>query len=255
MSYDLMVFNHLKAPCEFGQLNQWFCAHMENDRLPDKQPVIFGTFLENIKNVFPSIEHCPEDNLEYACDYEIHEDFIYMCFGYSVAKKAHDIVKRQARKDNLGFWDVSQSFDRTFPVTLPTDKWPMLLEAKWIKYGKYFVYSYEEIRKVLIQMKTIERSSVCLTDRFGNYIQAGGYVDTFIVEVRKYIDAVTYQHMRADLDKEISDADTFVQINDFNMRVPKSQILSKNQVCELFQEFADEIRLENSNIFWKIIEI
>ncbi len=74
-------------------------------------------------------------------------------------------------------------------------------------------------------MKTIERSSVCLTDRFGNYIQAGGYKDTF------------------------------VQINDFKIRVPKSQILSKNQVCELFQEFTDEIRLENSNIFWKKIEI
>lgn len=255
MSYDLMVFNHLKAPCELGQLKQWFCAHMENDQLPDVQPAIFDTFLEKIKNVFPSIEHCPEDKLEYACEYEIHEDFVYMCFAYSVSQEAHDIVKRQAMKDNLGFWDVSQSFDRTFPITLPTDKWPMLLEAKWIKYGKYFVYSYEEIRKVLIQMKTIERSSVCLTDRFGNYIQAGGYKDTFIVEVRKYIDAVTYQHMRADLREEVSDADTFVQINDFSINVPKSQILSKDQVCELFQEFTDEIRLENSNIFWKKIEI
>lgn len=52
MSYDLMVFNHLKAPCELAQLKQWFCAHMENDRLSDVQSVIFGTFIENIKKVF-----------------------------------------------------------------------------------------------------------------------------------------------------------------------------------------------------------
>ncbi len=44
MSYDLMVFNHLKTPCELGQLEQWFCAHMENDGLPDVQPVILAHF-------------------------------------------------------------------------------------------------------------------------------------------------------------------------------------------------------------------
>ena len=43
-------------------------------------------------------------------------------------RNAHGIVKRQAKINHLGFWDVSQSFDRTFPVTLPADRWPMLLE-------------------------------------------------------------------------------------------------------------------------------
>lgn len=255
MSYDLMVFNHLEVPCKLAQLRPWLCTHMESDAFLDKTPAIFSVFLESMNKVFPSMDHCPEYQLEYACDYEIHKDFIYMCFGYSVSREAHDIVKRQARIDNLGFWEVSQSFDRTFPVTLPTDKWPMLLEAGWVKYGKYFVYSYEEVRKVLVQMKTIERSSLCLTDRFGNYIQAGGYGDTFIVEVRRYTSAVTYQHMRADLKEGFSDADTFVQINDFRIRVPESQILSKIQVCQLFQEFTDEIQKENLNIFWKRLEI
>ena len=255
MSYDLMVFDQLKVPHKSGTLRRWFDTHMENDVLPEEPPVKFNTFLENIKKVFPSIEHCPEDGMEYACDYEIHEDFIYMCFAYSVAKEAHDIVKRQAKIDNLGFWEVSQSFDRTFPVTLPTDKWPMILEAKWIKYGGRFVYDYEEIRKILIQMKTIERSSICLTDRFGNYIQAGGYKDTFIVEVRKYIDAVTFEHLRADLSQQSSDADKFVQINDFDVKVPDSQILSKAQVCQLFQEFTGEAALDGLDIFWKRIEI
>ncbi len=255
MSYDLVVFNHSKVPYEFGQLDKWLCTHMEDDVILDKPPVIFNTFLENIKKVFPSIEHCPENKLEYACDYEIHENFIYMCFGYSAIKEAHGIVKRQAKIDNLGFWDVSQFFDRTFPITLPTDKWPMLLEAKWIKYGNHFVYNYQEVHKILIQMKTIDRSSVCLTDRYGNYIQAGGYKDTFIVEVRKYIDAVSYQHIRADLKKESLDADTLVQINNFNIRVPKSQILSTNQVCMLFKKFTDEIELENLSIFWKKLDI
>ena len=255
MSYDLMVFNSLKVPNELGQMRQYLSTHMENDVLPDGAPAIFSTFLENIKQIFPPINNCPEDKLEYGCDYEVHEDFIYMCFAYSIAEEAHHIIKRQAKMDNLGFWDVSHSFDRTFPITLPTDKWPMILEARWLKYGKCEVYNYETIRKVLIQMKTVEQSSVCLTDRYGNYIQAGGYKDTFIVEVRKYIDAVTYQHMRADLKKENLDADTFVQINDFNIRVPKSQILTKHQVCLLFQEFIDEIVLEDLNIFWKKLEI
>jgi len=265
MSYDLMVFNQLKVPYKSAQLNQWLCTSMENDAPIDNPPVIFHAFMENIQKIFPPINHCPENKPEYACDYEIHEDFIYMCFGYSVAREAHDIVKRQAKIDQLGFWDVSQTFDRTFPITLPTDKWPMILEANWIKYGSLFVYHFEEVRKVLMQMKTVGRSSVCLTDRYGNYIQAGGYKelsknssdnsDKFIVEVRKYIDAVTYQHIRADLKKESSDADTLVRINDFTVKAPNSQILSQNQVCLLFQEFTDEIKPENLNIFWKELKL
>lgn len=255
MSYDLMVFNHLKVPCELKMLRPWFCAHMESDVLPDEPPAVFRPFLERIEELFPSMNHCPEDRLEYACEYEAHEDFIYMCFGYSVSEEAHGIVKRQAKIDNLGFWDVSQSFDRTFPVTLPADKWPMLLEAAWIKYGGRFVYSYEEIRKVLVQMKTVERSSVCLTDRCGNYIQAGGHKDTFIVEMRKYMDAVTYRHMRADSSKERSAADTIVRVNGFDVKVPESQIFSKYQVCLLFQEFTDEPAFGKPAPYWKKAEI
>ncbi|MBT9779517.1 hypothetical protein GPL15_23855 [Clostridium sp. MCC353] len=255
MSYDLMVFNHLKVPYELGPLRQWFRTHMEYDVLPDTPPAIFRAFLENLQKVFPSMNHCAEERWEYACEYEVHEDFVYLCFGYSVAEEAHDIVKRQSKIENLAFWDVSQTFDRAFPITLPADQWPMVLEAKWIKYGKHFVYSYEQIRKVLVQMKTIERSSVCLTDRYGNYIQAGGFNDAFIVEVRKYIDAVTYQHMRADLKQESLAADAFVSINDFRVRVPESQILTKKQVCSLFQEFTDGNPPEDWNFFWKRIEI
>lgn len=255
MSYDLMVFNHSKVPCEFETLRQWFDVHMENDVLPDKPPAIFGAFLEKLKKLFPPINNCPEGSLEYACEYEVHEDFVYMCFGYSAAQKAHDIVKRQARIDNLGFWEVSQSFDSTFPVTLPVDKWPMMIEAEWIKYGKCFVHSFAEVQKVLMQMKTAKRSCACLTDRFGNYIQAGGYKDTLIVETRRYTDAITYQHMRADLQNEDLAADTAVSINGFNIMAPKSQIFSINQVCLLFQEFAEEIAPEDFEVFWKEMEL
>ena len=255
MSYDIMVFNHLKVPCEFGRLRQWFCTHMESDVILDYPPDLFGTFLTNLNPLFPPINDCPQDRLEYACDYEVHEDFMYMCFGYSVAKEAHDIVKRLAKICNLGFWDVSQSFDRTFPVTLPVDQWPMIIKAEWIKYGEHYVYSYAEIRKILIQMKTIERSRVCLTDRYENYIQAAGYKNTFIVEMRKYLDAVTYQHLRADLKNEFSVADTVVSVDHFNMIVPKSQIFTNNQVCLLFQEFAGEYVSDDWNVFWQKIEI
>jgi len=259
MSYDLMVFHYEKAPCELGPLQQWFRTHMENDVLPDKVPEIFSKFLESISKLFPPINHCPEDRLEDACEYEIHEDFIYLCFAYSMAKEAHDIVKRQAKIDHLGFWDVSQSFDRTYPVTLPADKWPMIVEAKWLKYGQQFVYHYKEIKKILMQMKTIEQSSVCLTNRYGDYIQAGGYQDRFIVEVRKYIDATSYRHMRADINacitEENLDTDIFVSVNDWKLRVSKSQVLSKNQVCLLFQEFVDEMELNDSNIFRKELQI
>ena len=36
MSYNLMVFNQRKVPCEFGQLRPWFHTHMEEDVLPEK---------------------------------------------------------------------------------------------------------------------------------------------------------------------------------------------------------------------------
>ena len=255
MSYDVMVFDHLKVPHKSGQLKQWLNTHMEKDVLPDKPPAVFRTFLESMEKFFPSIDHCPEDKLDYGCDYEIHEDFVYMCFGYSVAKEAHDIVKRQAKMDHLGFWDVGQSFDRTFPVTIPGDKWPMILEAPWIKNGRQFVYSHDEIRKILMQMKKMEPGSVCLTDRYENYIQAGGYEDAFIVEVRRYTDAVRYQHMRADMEKESSDVDALVRINDFSIKVPESQIFSRNQVCMLFQGFTDETGPEDQDVFWKHLDI
>ncbi len=125
MSYDVMVFNHSTVPCEFKQIKQWWRAHMEDDMLLDTPPAIFHLFLESARKVFPPMDGCPEDKLEYACDYEIHRDFIYMCFGYSASKEAHDIIKRQAKIDHLGFWEVSQSFDRTFPITLPTDKFSL----------------------------------------------------------------------------------------------------------------------------------
>lgn len=255
MSYDIMVFNHLKVPCESGRLHQWFHAHMENDAILGQPTDLFDTFLKKIKIFFPPINDCPKDRLEYACDYEVHEDFVYMCFGYSVAKEAHDIVKRRAKICDLGFWDVSQSFDRTFPVTLPADRWPMVIKAKWIKYGGDYVHCYEEIRKVLIQMKTIGRSRVCLTDRHENDIQAAGYKDTFIVEMRKYIDATTCQYLRTDLKNEVSAGDTVVSVDNYNMTVPKSQILTKNQVCLLFQKFAGEIVPDDWNVFWQEIEI
>lgn len=255
MSYDVMVFNCSKVPNELGQLKKYFYEHIENDMPKDNTPHIFNTFLENIKKVFPSINDCPGDKTEYACNYSIYEDFIYMCFGYSVAKEAHDIVKHQAKADNLGFWDTSQSFDRTFPITLPADKWPMVLEASWINNKSQFVYNYEEVRKVLMQMKTPGQSSICLTGRYGNYIQAGGYNNTFIVETRKYINAIEYQHLRADLKSGISDADTVITINNFNIKVPLSQILSQNQVCLLFREFTDGIKPDSLDISWKKLEI
>lgn len=251
MSYDLMVFDPFKVPCEFGELKRWFRGHMENDAVFDRPAARFCGFLESVQNVFPSMQRCPEDQLEYACEYEIHEDFIYMSFAYSAAKEAHDIVKRQAKSDDLGFWDVSQTFDRTFPVTLPTDRWPMLIEAEWIKDGQRFVYGYEEIRKILVQMKTAGRSSVCVTDRFGDYMQAGGFGGTFVVETRRYTDSVTYVHERADLKEEKLEADAFVQINDFILRVPRSQILSGKQVCALFREYADGVKPDDFKVFWK----
>lgn len=252
MSYDLMVFNCQKVPCEFGQLRPWLHTHMEEDVLPEKTPALFCSFLEQIQNIFPPADACLEDQFHDACDYEIHEDFIYLCFAYSAAEKAHGIVKRQAKADHLGFWDVSQSFDRTFPVTLPTDRWPMILEAQWIPYGKQFVYHFEEIQKVLKQMKEVERSSLCLTDRQGNYIQAGGFLDASIIEVRMYTDASTYRHLRADLKKENTAEDAQITINHFQIPVPESQIFSRNQVCQLFLKFTEETLFDEQNIFWKI---
>lgn len=255
MSYDLMVFNHLNVPAKLKQLQQYLNNHMENDMLPDKPASIFNGFLEDMQKVFPPIDNCPENMLDYACSYEIHEDFIYMGFAYSVAKQAHAITKRQAKFDNLGFWDVSQSFDRTYPITLPNDKWPMIAEAEWTKYGSIFVYNCQEIQKLLTQMKKTERSSLCITDRWGNYIQTGGCNDSFIVEKRIYSNSITYEHMRADLSEENSKADAFVQINGVNIKVSQSQIFSTNQVLRLFEEFTEEVKSDNLDVFWKKLDI
>ncbi len=255
MSYDLMVFHPLKVSHGLGEVRTWFHAHMEDDVLLDKPPDIFRTFLQSVENIFPPLNRCPEERLDYACEYGIHEDFIYMCFGYSVAKEAHEIVKRQAGIDNLGFWDVSQSFDKTFPVTFPGDLWPMLAEAEWIKYGRHFVYDYESVRKIIVQMKTEGRSSFCLTDRYGNYIQAGGYGDAFIVELRRYVDAVTYEQLRADLEEESSEEEASASINGWELKAPRSQILPKAKVFRLFQDFTEEMKLEEGEVFWKRIEV
>ncbi len=255
MSYDLMVFNQRKVPYEFSQLRPWFHTHMEEDVLPEKSPAIFCSFLDKIRKWFPPMDQCPESRLHDACDYEIHEDFIYMCFSYSAAEKAHGIVKRLAKAENLGFWDVSQSFDRTFPVTLPADRWPMILEAGWIPHGRQFVYHFEEIQKVLKQMKKVERSSLCLTDRQGNYIQAGGFQDIFIVEIRNYTDPATWKQLRAEQKAENSVADALVSINNFQIQVPGSQVLSREQVCRLFLEFTEETLFLNQNIFWQTLEL
>lgn len=255
MSYDLMVFNRQKVPCELEQLRPWFHTRMEQDTLPEKPPSVFVHFLEKIQKVFPPLDQCPEDRPNDACDYEIHEDFIYMCFGYPAAERAHGIVKRQAKAENLGFWEVSQSFDRTFPITLPTDRWPMILEAGWITNGRQFVYHFEEVKKLLMQMNAPERSSLCLTDRQDNYIQAGGFQDTFIAEIRIHTDPVTWQQARADLKAEQSEADTLVSINNFQIRVPVSQVLSGDQICRLFLKFTEETLFRDQNIFWKTLDL
>ena len=201
------------------------------------------------------MDQCPENRFHDACDYEVHEDFIYMCFAYSAAEKAHDTVKRLAKAEHLGFWEVSPSFDRTFPVTLPTDRWPMILEAGWISHGRQFVYHFEEVQKVIRQMKKVEKSSLSLTDRQGNYIQAGGFLDAFIVEVRTYTDPATWKQLRADQNAENSVADALVSINNFQIRVPKSQILSRDQVCRLFLEFTEETLFHEQNFFWKTLDL
>lgn len=255
MSYNLMVFNQRKVPCEFGQLRPWFHTHMEEDVLPEKTPAVFCSFWEKAQKLFPPMDQCPENRFHDACDYEVHEDFIYMCFAYSAAEKAHDTVKRLAKAEHLGFWEVSPSFDRTFPVTLPTDRWPMILEAGWISHGRQFVYHFEEVQKVIRQMKKVEQSSLSLTDRQGNYIQAGGFLDAFLVEVRTYTGPVTWKQLRADQCAENSVADALVSINNFQIQVPKSQILSQDQVCRLFLEFTEETLFHEQNLFWKTLDL
>ena len=73
--------------------------------------------------------------------------------------------------------------------------------------------------------------------------------------MRKYIDATTYQHLRAGLKNEVTAADTVVSVDNFNMTVPKTQIFTNNQVCFLFQRFAGEIVAEDWNVFWQEIEV
>ena len=104
-------------------------------------------------------------------------------------------------------------------------------------------------------MKKVEQGSLSLTDRQGNYIQAGGFLDAFIVEVRTYTGPVTWKQLRADQCAENSVADALVSINNFQIQVPKSQILSQDQVCRLFLEFTEETLFHEQNLFWKTLDL
>lgn len=64
-----------------------------------------------------------------------------------------------------------------------------------------------------------------------------------------------FSQLRADQKAENSVADALVSINNFQIQVPGSQVLSREQVCRLFLEFTEETLFLNQNIFWQTLEL
>lgn len=254
MSYDLMVFEKSRAPKEKSEFLEWYQKQTEwsEDHSYDDPKVsspALQIFFPMVKDIFPPMNgpFTPDDKQleenshmeERLTDYCIGRDVIYMSFAYSMAQSAFDIVKRAAYFSNTGFFEAGGNDNPCF-----FDKnTPMILEGEWFK--PTAVYSFQEVKNRLEKMNAKNRSFLYLTDQTGSYIQIGGYKsllksDKFTVEMRRYIDPITYKHQVADngLKKSSGDEEKVeVMIAGNKIMINASQVLNLETAIQLFQDF------------------
>ena len=130
MSYDLMVFDHSKAPNTYEEFMVWYFEQTKWSEPHDymsssvTSPLLRSWFME-MKDTFPPMngEYSPTDDqldedesLEpRLTDYCIGTCVIYMAFAWSQIEPAYNLVTQLASKHGLGFFDVSGDESVTLP--------------------------------------------------------------------------------------------------------------------------------------------
>ncbi|MDE6518543.1 MAG: hypothetical protein K2L18_11985 [Acetatifactor sp.] len=262
MSYDLLVFEKRGIPTNRPDFLNWYIQKLENEDEQDISCVSekLQRFFHSVRHIFPPMngEFAPDDQElsenpameEYLCDYSITEDMIYLSFAYSVSEFDYNTIKRAAYFAEVGFFNSSD--DESAPVLFDS-RCPMLIEGEWFRLME--TDSFESICEKLNNMTVKNRSYLYVTDQVGNYIQIGGYGDSFTVERRIYTNPTTYIHAKAGCsDTENSDKAGEVIIAGNHVKVKQNQILSKAMAEQLFLDFFQGLETVDS-IEWVEMDI
>lgn len=146
MSYDLMVFRPESAPREREEFIDWYQEQTEwSEEHNYNDPVVTSEELRNwfkeMIKTFPAmngpfaVEDISDENVT---DYCIGKDVIYVTFAWSIAEKAYEVMKSNAEKHSVGFYDASaDDGDILFPdgngKNKPIDRLKNLSSIQMIK--------------------------------------------------------------------------------------------------------------------------
>lgn len=257
MSYDLMVFEKKGIPTDKPDFMNWYDQKTECENVQEisRASENLQNFFHSVRRIFPPMNgsFAPDDKVlaanpgmeEYLCDYSIGEDTIYLSFSYSVSEFAYDTIKRAAYFAGVGFFDPSD--DDSVPVIFDS-RWPMLLEGEWFRPME--INDFDKIHEKINNMTVKNRSYLYVTDQIGNYIQIGGYGDSFTVEKHVYTNPTAYVHAKAGYSdtKNLSKAGEVI-IAGNHVKVKQNQILSKDTAEQLFLDFFQNTETGN-DIEW-----
>lgn len=262
MSYDLMVFEKRGVPEDQSDFLNWYNQKMECESVQDITAVSekLQAFFHSVREIFPPMNgsFAPDDTMlsenpsmeEYLCDYDMRDGIIYLAFSYSVSEFAYNTIKRAAYFAGVGFFNPSD--DKSLPVLFDS-RCPMLLEGEWFR--PLEIDHFEQISEKLINMTVKNRSYLYVTDQIGNYIQIGGYGDSFTVEKRTYTNPTAYIHAKAGFSgNESADNAGEVIIAGNHVKVKQSQILPKATAEQLFLDFFENVETVDS-IEWVEMDI
>lgn len=253
MSYDLIIFEKSNMPTGRTGFLNWYDKKMECD---DGQDISFTSeklqkAFHALRNIFPPINgsfapgnkvlsETPEMK-KYLCDYFITEDMISLSFSYSIVEFAYNTVKRAAYFSDVGFFNPN---DSSFPMFLG-NRCPMLLEGQWFQPKE--IDRFNSVKEKLSSMTVKNRSYLYVTDRIGNYIQVGGYKDSFTVEKRVYMTPTAYTHCKAGYcGTGYSSNLSAIIIAGNSVKLKQNQILSKFTVEQLFLDFFQNVETVSS---------
>lgn len=261
MSYDLMVFEKGRIPTDQSDFLNWYNQSMESETVQDISCAseCLQKFFHSVRDIFPPMNgpFAPDEKMlsenptmeKYLCDYGIREDMIYLSFSYSVSRFAYDTVKRAAYFAGVGFFNPGGN---GVPVLFDS-RCPLLLEGEWFQ--PIEVDCFGCISEKLNNMTVKNHSYLYVTDQIGNYIQIGGYGDSFTVERRIYINPTDYVHAKAGY-AHTENAGTVgdVIIAGNCVKVKQNQILSEETAEQLFLNFFQNVETVDS-IEWEEMDM
>lgn len=127
MSYDIAVFDPRHELRDRDVFMDWYDAVAEWEDELDYQdpanatPALQAWYREMI-DTFPPMngpDRSPmedEAQWEWAADYTIAKDIIYVAFGWPKAEQAYETMHRLAAKHGVGFFDASGDGAAWFPI-------------------------------------------------------------------------------------------------------------------------------------------